>query len=117
MTCECCDPREFRETWSCYLPIIFGWNGFSRFGHQVGASAQDLRLGNRFLVRGYRSLGEDASLKLRNWQQEGKASSQEAPILDGPASGIHFRMNLQVLVAGETRVIKGVTFPFALFRR
>lgn len=53
---DCCGPREFREPWSCYLPIIFGCNGFSRFGHQVGASAQDLRIGNRFLLRGCRSL-------------------------------------------------------------
>ena len=35
-----------------YLPIFLGWKGSSRFGHQVGASAQDLGLGNRFHLRG-----------------------------------------------------------------
>lgn len=49
-----------------YLPIFLGWNSFSTFGHQVGASAQDLRLGNRFFQRGY-----EASLKQRGHQEGG----------------------------------------------
>lgn len=51
------------------LPVNHPWlNRFSRFGHQVGASAQDLRLGNRFLWRGYRSLER---MPPRNWQEGG----------------------------------------------
>lgn len=76
-------------------PANLPWlESFSRFGHQVGATVQNLCVGNRFLQR---LLERVPPLKRRN-QQEGSIHAG-AWVLGGPAFGDH--MHLQESVAGE----------------